>query len=145
MEDGSWEKLVVMLTLGVLPWVFVGVGAFLVWRARRFTARAIRLTGTVIGVHQSSSYNHNTNSHSTTYQPVFAFTLPDGREAQGKTFLAASGRNFPVGTEKEILVDPDKPDTVRLPGFMLYGFGAIFAVAGLIFAVVSLFALSTIW
>ena len=144
MEDGSWEKLVVMLTLGGLPWVFVFVGGFLVWRARAFTARAIRLTGTVIGVHQSSSYNHNTNSHSTTYKPVFSFTLPDGREAQGKTFLSGSGRNFAPGTQKEILVDPENPETVRLPGFMLYGFGAIFAVAGLIFGVVSLFALSTI-
>ena len=144
MEGGSWEKLVVTLTLGVMPWIFVGIGGWLIWRARAFTRRAIRLTGTVVGVHQSTSYNSSTNSHRTSYQPVFSFNLPDGRSAQGKTFLSASGRNFPVGTQKEILVDPENPDTVRLPGFMLYGFGAILLVAGLIVAVVSVFALSVI-
>ena len=144
MEDGSWEKLLVMLTLGVLPWVFVGIGGWLIWRTRRFTSRAIRLTGTVTGVHRSSSYNHNTNSHSTTYQPVFTFTLPDGRQAEGKTFLASGSRNFAPGTTKEILVDPDRPETVRMPGFMLYGFGAIFVAGGAVFGIVCLFALSTI-
>lgn len=140
-EQGFWEQALIFFMLGVLPWIFVGVGGYLIWSAHKFVQRSLKVTGTVVGVHEKTSYNSDRNTRTTTYQPVFEYTLPDGRVAQGKTFISSTGRNFPVGTQKEILVDPDRPDTVRMPGFLVYGFGAIFLVLGLIFAVAGIFAL----
>ena len=140
-DSSSWEHWLTIFMLGVLPWIFVAVGAGLIWKAHSFMKSAIRLTGTVTGVYESTSYNSDRNTYVTTYQPVFEFTLPDGRVAEGKTFISGTGRNFPVGTQKEVLVDPENTGTVRLPGFLIYGFGAIFLGIGLVFAVVGIFAL----
>ncbi len=142
MEEGSfWEVTLKYFMLGVFPWIFVALGAWLMWSAHKFMRKALRATGTVVAVHEKTSYSSSSNRRTTTYQPIFEYTLPDGRTVQGKTFLSASGRNWPVGTEKEILVDPDNPETVRIPGFLIYGFGGIFFVMGSLFGIAALFAL----
>ncbi|MEM6622213.1 MAG: DUF3592 domain-containing protein [Pseudomonadota bacterium] len=125
------------LLLYGLPWLFVAVGGGLLWRARRFMQVAQRVTGTVIrvGVHRSTGSNSGP-----TYKPVFEFHDPNGYRHEAETFLSASSYNFPIGQQREILVDPSEPTKCRIPGFWVYGFGAIFLVGGLIFALLPLFA-----
>lgn len=140
MEDmETWERVMLYATLIGLPWIFIGVGGWLVWSARRFMRRAIRTRGRVLHVTSrvSTSTSNGNTSTSVTYQPKFEYTDADGRTQQAQTFLSSSSYNFAIGSEHDILIDP-QGGSVRMPGFWVYGFGAIFAAFGLIFAVVGI-------
>ena len=140
---GSWEKILIYFMLGILPWIFVAVGGWLLWSARNFMARAIRTRGRVLQVSQqtSTSSSNGTTRRTTTYKPLFEYTDPNGEIRKAETFLASTSYNYAIGSEHEILIDPEG-GTVRIPGFMIYGFGAIFAGIGLLFGIVGIFALS---
>lgn len=139
----SWEKLLIYFLLGVLPWIFVVAGAWLVWSAHQFMSRAVKVRGTVVNVRtkMSTSSSSNSNRPVTSYQPEFEYVDAGGNKVRGATFLFSTSYNFPVGTEKEILADPENPDKVRMPGAMIYGFGAILAGVGLVFGIVGIFAI----
>lgn len=144
MEDmGFWEKVAIYGMLGVLPWIFVGVGGWLLWSAHRFMGRAVRTTGTVLEVsrHVSTRTSNGSTRTSVTYKPLFEYTDPDGRTQRAETFLSSSSYNFTIGSDHEILIDPDG-GSVRMPGFWVYGFGGIFGGIGLVFAIAGIFALA---
>ena len=139
-----WEQYLIYFMLGVFPWIFVAAGVWLMIRAHRFMKDARRATGRVVAVHQSTSYrssNSGGGRRVTTYQPVFAYTAPDGSAHEARTAIYSTSYNFPVGSEHEILCNPATPDTVRMPGFWVYGFGGLFAAIGLVFGIVGIFAM----
>ena len=126
-----WAELLMIL----LPLVFTVAGGIMLRIAHRFMQGAVRRRGTVVDVRVNHSTD-NDGRRTVTYQPVFEYTDERGVTHRAPVWLSSSGRNFPIGTEKEILANPDYPDTVRLPGFWVYGFGAIFAIVGVVVGVV---------
>ena len=144
MQDaGFWEQAIVYFMMGVFPWIFVIAGIWLVWSAHQFMKNSYRVTGTVIGVHQSTSTSNSNGSRRTvtTYKPVFEYVDAGGLTQKAETFLYSTTYNFAKGEQREILVNPDTPDKARMPGFMIYGFGGIFIAIGSIFGIICIFAL----
>ena len=138
-EMGFWEQTLIYFMLGVFPWIFVAVGAWLLWSAHQFMGRAQRTIGRVLHVTRQVSTSSD-NGTSVSYKPTFEYVDEAGNTRQGETFLASSSYNFDVGTEREILLDP-KTGQIRMPGWLIYGFGAIFAGIGLLFGIVGIFAI----
>ncbi len=140
--DGGWETYLIYFMLGVLPWLFVAIGGWLLWSAHTFMKKAVPTRGIVVNVKRkiSSSSSENSSGPTTTYCPVFEFSTPDGDTRQAETFLYSTSYNFEIGSLHDILVDP-AGGKARMPGFMIYGFGAIFAGIGLLFGIVGIFAL----
>lgn len=143
MADGGWEQILIYFMMGVLPWIFVAVGGWLIWQAYQFMGNVSRTMGTVKAVHQSTSTSGSGSDRRvvTTYKPVFEYQDASGLTQQGETFLHSTSYNFAVGEQREILVNPDFPGKVRMPGLMIYGFGALFVAIGLIFGIVGIFAM----
>lgn len=144
MDDlGFWEKVLIYGMLGVLPWIFVAAGGWLLWSAHKFMGRAVKAKGTVLTVsrHVSTRTSNGGSRRSVTYKPTFEYTDPAGQTRRAETFLSSSGYNFEIGSQHEILIDPNG-GSVRMPGFWVYGFGALFAVIGLAFAIAGIFALA---
>ncbi|MEM9141152.1 MAG: DUF3592 domain-containing protein [Pseudomonadota bacterium] len=144
MDDaGIWLKIAVYLALGVLPWAFAGLGAWLIWSAHRFQAKARLVQATVSAVHeQISAPRSNDNTRIiTSYRPVFSYTDTNGDVQQVETFLNSTAYNLEPGAEREILVTNEEPGMARLPGLLLYCFGAIFISGGLVFGIICLMAL----
>lgn len=139
MDDSAfpwWAQLLMAL----LPIAFIGAGSWMIWSARRFMAGARRCKGVVVDVR----VNHSTDSdgrRSVTYQPVFEYHNDAGATVRAPVWLSSSGRNYAIGSERDILVNPAFPEVVRLPGVMVYGFGAIFVVAGILVGIGMTFAL----
>lgn len=147
MEDaGVWQEVLVFLILGVLPWIFVGVGAWLIWSAHRFLAKAEQVKAKVVAVHEQSN-TCRSNDHKrvvTTFRPVFAITDQDGEVRQVETFLSSSAYDFAIGMERKIMIDPDEPTMARVPGFMTYAFGGILVAGGLVLGVICMLVLSAL-
>lgn len=143
MADGGWEQILIYFMLGVLPWIFVVVGGWFIWDAYKFMGNVSRTIGTVTGVHQSTSTSGSGSDRRlvTTYKPVFEYEDRSGQTQKAETFIYSTSYNFGVGEQREILVNPDRPDKVKMPGLMIYGFGAIFVSIGLVFGIVGLFAM----
>ena len=141
MGDG-WETYLIYFMLGVFPWIFVAVGAWMIWSAHKFMQKAVRTRGTVVEVHRKTSTTSRDDSTRTvtTFQPVFEYQGEDGSTKRGLTWMASTSYNYAIGSEHEILVNPDD-ETVRVPGFMIYGFGAIFGGIGLVVGIVGIFAI----
>ena len=137
----SWDDLLLGFLMYGLPWSFVAVGGWLTWKAWSFMRHAERVKATVMDVkiQHGSTGTGSSRRHTMTYRPVFAYQDARGTDQRAETFLWSSSYNFDVGTTKEILVDPREPDVCRIPGFMIYGFGALFLLIGLLFGIGTLF------
>jgi len=145
MTDLSWQAMLQGLMMGVLPWGFVLAGAWLIYRTHRFLKGAARVRGVVVEVHEKSRRSGgDTTRRVTTYRPVFEYTDAKGTPRRAPTFLYSTSYNFQIGQVHDILANPDMPQTVRLPGWMNYGFGGLFVGLGLLFGIAGLFAMRAI-
>ena len=142
-DTGFWEQALIYFMMGVMPWIFAGVGAWLLWGAHSFMKGATKTTGTVLSVRRSTSTSGSGADRRTSisYKPTFEYVDGAGRTQRAETFLSSSGYNYRIGEQREILVNPDTPEKVRMPGFMIYGFGAIFASIGVLFGILGIFAM----
>lgn len=124
-----------------IPLVFIAVSVLILWKTRRFTAGARHHTGRVVSVGQA--FSNSRNGGGRVYQPTFAYPGPDGpRTATPRG--ASSGWNFPIGSEVEILVHPDRPDLARVKGGWPGLLGAVFLIVGLVFLAAGHLALSSL-
>lgn len=61
------------------------------------------MNGTVVDMKETTSRDEDTIT--TTYQPIFEFTGPNGELLRGDTLLAAANYNFERGSQHTILVN----------------------------------------
>lgn len=76
----------------------------------------------------------------TNYAPVFRYTRSDGREVRASAGMSHSAWNFPVGSSRTILYDPDTNGDVRIPGPWTWIIPGALAVLGLGTALPAAFA-----
>ena len=119
--------------------VFATIGAGLTYWSYSFSQSAITTSGIVTHVTTKTSRNSTNNSTSTTYQPTVSYIDQSGATHSAQTFLSSSGYNFPLGSEIEIMYDPEDTGQIRINSwFALWGFGFVFLAVGLITTVISL-------
>ena len=129
MEDSNswWPMLTQVLMFGI-PLILIGIGGILLIKTYLFMGKARQTTGTVVDVEESLVADGEGVS-TTHYTPVFEYVAPDGQILRAKTFESQSSRPT-VASQAEILVNPDTPDMVRMPGFKNYSSGALMLAIG---------------
>ncbi len=136
----DWTGLLILVVLRVLPWIFVAVGAWLLFSAWRFLSGAERVRGRVRAVRTSTARAQSGGGVTTTFRPIFTYTAPDGTEREAETATFSTTFDFAQGAEMDILVNPAEPGTARLPGAGNYALGGALLGIGLLFAIVGLLA-----
>lgn len=129
-----------------LLWPFIGIGVLLLagagfaaWSELEFRRIAAETDGRVVRMLAETSRDSD-GRRSTTYRPVFAFTLPDGREVQVEGSVASSPPCCSVGEAVRVRYDPARPQRAAMVGFLdswlltliLGGIGAAFSGLGLL-------------
>jgi tetrahydromethanopterin S-methyltransferase subunit G len=95
--------------------VLLVVAGYFVYDHQQFEKTAVTVTGTVVDFH--SYVSNNDNSSTTMYSPIFEY------EYEGKkyTHVSTSGSNvkeYDVGEQLDILVNPENPADVLVNSFM---------------------------
>jgi hypothetical protein len=114
--------------------LFAGLGALLLGHQLHWRLRALRVTGTIIGVRSSDRG---------TYFPVYRYCLPDGTSAEATSDTGSSATaGMVTGTAVRLMVFPNHPDTAcATSGYTAEIIGAIFLAAGVGLMYVAL----TVW
>ena len=136
-----WAWMLVIFMCVILPVLITALGISQLLRTRRFMRKAYRVTGTVVDVAQSTTFNDQTKT--VTYHPTFSFETKDGVTRSASTATASSTMNYAIGSQRQILVNPEMLDQVRMPGFWVLGMSVIITLFGLIFGAFGLFFLLT--
>ncbi len=134
-----WVQLLTIFMCVIVPVLILALGISQLRKTQRFMGNAQRVMGTVTDVKESRSYENTIET--VTYQPTFSFQTSDGVTHSASTQVASTNRNFPIGSQQQILVNPDMLDQVRMPGFWVWGFSVIIIVFGLVFGTFGLFFL----
>ncbi len=126
-------RVLVLFMLFGVPALTIMASLWALRRSQRFTRGATSVVGTVVAVARGSS----TTSSGTTavYSPTFVYQTPDG-VAQASVTGASSAYGFPIGSEVEILINPEFPGVARIKAGWPYLLGTIFLVVGVVFAIV---------
>ena len=118
---------VIVYGMGIgIPMIFILFAAWMLIGTWRLMSRAQEVSALVVeaGKHlQVGGDDHG----SIDYRPVYEYTAPDGRIVRAKAF-SSERRPPPVGGRRFVLVDPAKPEIVRLSGVPGYLFG-VFGLA----------------
>ncbi|MBP0462969.1 DUF3592 domain-containing protein [Roseomonas sp. PWR1] len=107
-----------------LGWLFLllgllfaaGAGGF-VWFEMKFRERSVEVEGRIVQMIQRAS-NSSGGSRSSTWTPVFAFRLPDGKEVRVEASFSSSPPCCAVGDRVTVRYDPADPVDARMAGFM---------------------------
>ncbi|MEM1161240.1 MAG: DUF3592 domain-containing protein [Pseudomonadota bacterium] len=135
MADAAGDKRFIGAFFAGLGTLAVAVGLWFLADAMAFDDIALSARGEVLSVERHQSVDKDTGQVTYTYTPTFRFVGQNGDTYQAETHVAASVYNFRIGTQKDLLYDPARPDEVRLTGFgSRYGLPLGFIVGGLIFA-----------
>lgn len=122
-----------LVAVGLFFLLHLGAGALR--RLRAWEARAVRTTATVVR-HEARTYKGNT-----WHRPVARFVTPAGEEVVFEAERARRTPDPPAGYGLDVLYDPQKPTTARLPGqdragaFFMAGLGALFLAVAVVMAV----------
>lgn len=129
-----WLGLVfVLVGLGLLAGA--GVAA---WLEVEFRRQAVETDGRVVAMLSRTGSSSGSGGQSTTYTPVFAFRLPDGKEIRVEAGFSSSPPCCRVGEAIRVRYDPARPDRAQMVSFMsswfvaalLGGMGAVFTLVG---------------
>jgi hypothetical protein len=120
-----------------VPILLLALGISLLMKTRRFMRNAQRVMGTVTHIEQTTGTHDG--QPTTTYHPTFSFQTDDGVTHSAKTATASSVMNYAIGSQRQILVNPDMLDQVRMPGFWVWGMSVIITLFGVFVAVFGLF------
>jgi hypothetical protein len=128
------------LLLGAYGVTFAGFLLVQAFRTRRLLASGAMARGTVVGVEEDTSRDHD-GTGSTTYNPVVRFTTADGRTV---TFTSAIGYGSEpdVGGAVDVRYLPDDPEQAEIDRATMWMLPAAFGVlagAGLLVAAVGAF------
>ena len=108
-EIPDWAITVFLLCFSAVPllFVFLGVGVVrvLLW-ARKHGEWVM---GKVVEVKEV--YNRDREcTHDISYQQIFEFAAQDGTLLRGEAVSFGQKNRYPVGSQREVLVDFDKPE-----------------------------------
>jgi len=127
-----WLTTLIFVLFVLFPIGILFLGLKQIVKVHRFRKNAVRVTGTVVDMKETVSQDENTIT--TTYQPTFEFTGPNGELLRGDTMLAAANYNFESGSQNAILVNLSQPGTVHMPGNWPYIIGTAMVVIGAVMA-----------
>jgi hypothetical protein len=86
--------------------------------------------GTVVEVKTIHSLGQQ-DGQQYSYQPIFEFAALDGTTLCGAAGSYGQSNRYPVGSQRQVLVDLDKPDMVFMSNWFRLAVGAIMIVLGL--------------
>lgn len=115
--------------------IFAGVGTFMLVTSLQSRSRTTEpVTATVVDYEQRIDENTDSDgftSKTYSYYPVFRFTY-NGEEITQPSDYGSGKREYAMGTQVDILVNPDNPTEIRIKGDNTVIFmTSIFIVAGL--------------
>lgn len=142
-EIPDWMLAVIMLCFMAIPLLiaFLGVGVLRgALRARKHGAWVMGTVVEVKTIHNLGTYGMQQFS----YQPIFEFAALDGTTLRGEAGSYGHTNRYPVGSQREVLVDFDKPDMVLMSSWYRLFFGALMIVFGLGCAAFMLFAVAAV-
>ena len=123
----AWLFPAVMAFAFGVPALFVGLGAWLVGDAAIFANRAFPVEAVVLRMEVDSE-----DDGDVFLRPVLAFDIAGGARQERPMHEAATSWPFGPGDTVTALWNPERPETVRLPGLWnLYGGGAMILALGL--------------
>ncbi len=118
----------------IMPIIFLGTGIVWLISGYLWVSNATEAIGTVTKI---STFV--TESEQTLFIPEFSYTWTDGSQTLGALGLASPDFNLEIGSQHNILFDPEVKRTVRFPGIAFNYFGAIvILIIGAMFTLISL-------
>ncbi|MBW6397446.1 DUF3592 domain-containing protein [Roseomonas sp. HJA6] len=127
--------LFLLLGLGLLA----GSG-FAVWKELQFRNGAVEADGQIVEMLARSSRRDGRTS--TSYLPVFVFSLPDGTKRRVEGGVSSNPPCCTVGERVRVRYRPDTPEQAQMTGFMESWFVAtLLGAMGLVFTLVG----SVVW
>ncbi len=130
-----------MLRLLPIAFLLLGLGllagsGYAAWSEVQFRRDAVETDGQVVEMLARTSRRDGRTS--TSYVPVFVFTLPDGTKRRVEGGVASNPPCCTVGQAVRIRYRPEAPERAQMTGFMeswlvatiLGGIGFVFAVVG---------------
>jgi hypothetical protein len=126
--------LLIILVLALVPFIFMGFGAYMVTDYFLLKSNGSQTTATVVDIEQLDS-----DDGGYTYAPVLKFKDGRGVTHQYKDRVSTGGSSsYGVGEKVKVYYDPEKPSRFIIDSFWRYaGFGLIFFGMG--FLVFSIF------
>jgi uncharacterized protein DUF3592 len=143
IEMSDWVLIVIMLVFMAIPLLIGFLGVKTLHGALRARKHGTWVMGTVVEVKTIHSLGQR-DGQQYSYQPIFEFAAPDGTTLRGAAGSYGQSNRYPVGSQREVLVDFDKPDMVFMSGWYRLVFGAFMIVFGLGCAVFLLFAVAAV-
>jgi Protein of unknown function (DUF3592) len=143
IEMSDWVLAVIMLVFMAIPLLIGFLGVKTLRGALRARKHGAWVMGTVVEVKTIHSLGQR-DGQQYSYQPIFEFAAPDGTTLRGEAGSYGQTNRYPVGSQREVLVDFDKPDMVFMSGWYRLAFGTIMIVFGLGCASFILFAVAAV-
>ena len=92
--------------------ILLGVSIWYSYTSYMFYSNGVEVQGTVVRLEES----HSADSSSTTYSPVFSYTV-DGQQYEYESVNSSSPPSNEVGDVETLLVDPSNPNKARQNSF----------------------------
>ncbi|QDC09519.1 hypothetical protein FHY55_09795 [Oceanicola sp. D3] len=103
------------LLVWVTPALFLGAALYFAAQTLIAPLGMVEVEGEVVELREYEGWSP-LEGDVTNYAPVFSYTHADGRELRASAGMSHSAWNFPVGSRRTILHDPDVNGDVRIPG-----------------------------
>lgn len=102
----------IFMSLGILMLAF---GFYFFYDNYQFAKRAVPVVGHVVD-YDSYYSTDDDGGGSTMYTPIYEYTYQGNKKTHASS-VSSSGRDFDIGEEVEILVDPDDPNEILVNTF----------------------------
>lgn len=129
-EMSDWVLAVIVLVFMAVPLLIGVLGVKTLRGALRARKNGAWVMGTVVEVKETYNVGDG-GMQKTLYQPIFEFAAPDGTTLRGAAGSYGQSNRYPVGSQREVLVDFDKPDMVFMSSWYRLAVGALMTVFGL--------------
>ena len=119
------------MMFAIIPLLFVGAGIWLIASHYSFKKRAISVQAEVISVERNLGMSTGGRGRraNSLYTPTYRYVDANGDVQEAKSRSSSSRYNYPIGTTREILIDPNDPGFARSPNAPI-AMGALFIVGG---------------
>lgn len=126
----DWVLAAILLVIMAIPLLIGFLGVKTLRGAVRARKHGAWVMGTVVEVKTIHSLGQQ-DAQKYSYQPIFEFAAPDGTTLRGAAGSYGQSNRYPVGSQREVLVDFDTPDMVFMSGWNRLAVGALMTVFGL--------------
>jgi len=142
-EMPDWVLAVILLCCIAILLLIPYLGVNVLRGALRARKHGTWVMGTVVEVKTIHSLGQQ-GAQKISYQPIFEFAAQDGTILRGYAGSYGHTNSYPVGSQREVLVDFDKPDMVYMSSWYRLVIGAFMIVFGLGCAAFLLFAVAAV-